>query len=213
MNQPSSSPRRALVVIDVQQDYFAGGGLPIAYPPVERSLPQILRAMDAACESGVPVIVVQHDMPTEAPLFAQGSERWQLHPDVASRPHDLHVNKLLPSAFRGTQLGEWLRQRGIDTITITGYMTHNCNASTVFEAFHAGLAVEVLSDASGALPYRNDAGTASAEEIHRVFSVVFHSNFAAVATTGAWIDAVKTGKALPRDNIIASNRRGREATA
>ena len=84
--------------------------------------------------------------------------------------------------------------------------------STVFEAFHAGLAVEVLSDASSALPYRNDAGAASAEEIYRVLSVVFHSNFAAVATTGAWIDAVKTGQPLPRDNIVASNLRARQAT-
>jgi hypothetical protein len=66
-------------------------------------------------------------------------------------------------------------------------MTHNCDASTIFEATHRGLHVEFLQDATGALPYANEAGSASAEEIHRVFSVVFHSRFAATGSTDAWI--------------------------
>ena len=74
---------------------------------------------------------------------------------------------------------------------------------------HRGLAVEFLTDASGALPYANDAGRASAEEIHRVFSVVFHSNFAAVAKTEDWLRAVQAGESLPKDNVLASNRRAR----
>jgi nicotinamidase-related amidase len=202
-------PRRALVVIDVQQEYFEGGGLPIVHPPVSRSLPQILRAMDAARAAGVPVVVVRHELPEGAPVFAPGSAGAALHPEVAARPADLQFTKPLPSALAGTPLAAWLQQRDIDTLTIAGFMTHNCNASTVFEAHHAGLAVEVLSDATGSLPYRNDAGAASAEEIHRVFSVVFHSNFAAVAGTSAWIDAVQAGRTLPGDNIVASHQRAR----
>jgi len=81
----------------------------------------------------------------------------------------------------------------------------------VFEALHRGLNVEFLADASGALPYANAAGRASAEEIHRVFSVVFHSNFAAVASTADWLEALRTREALPRDNVLASNQRGRQA--
>ena len=42
----STTPRRALIVIDVQNEYF-DGGLPIAHPPVSQSLPNILRAMGA----------------------------------------------------------------------------------------------------------------------------------------------------------------------
>ena len=69
--------------------------------------------------------------------------------------------------------------------------------------------VEFLADASGSLPYENAAGKASAEEIHRVFSVVFHSSFAAVATTAAWVAAVNDGVALEMDNIVMSNQRTR----
>lgn len=207
----TTAARRALLVIDVQNEYFQGGALPITHPPVATSLPNITRAMDAAKAAGVPVIVVQHALPAGAPAFAPGSEAWQLHPEVAARPADLRLEKAFPSAFKDTTLASWLREHHIDTLTITGYMTHNCNASTVFEAFHAGYAVEVLADASGALGYENAAGSVTAEEIHRVFSVVFHSNFAAVASTAQWLEALRTGQALPKDNVLASNQRSRHA--
>ncbi|GKS93937.1 cysteine hydrolase family protein [Acidovorax sp. SUPP2825] len=204
-------PRRALVVIDVQNEYFAGGNLPIEYPPVADTLPNIARAMDAARAAGVPVVVVQHTAPKGAPVFDKATDRWQLHPEVARRPADHRIEKQLASVFANTDLADWLAARGIDTLTVVGYMTHNCDASTVFEAAHRGLAVEFLSDASGALPYANAAGRVSAEEIHRVFSVVFHSNFAAVATTRDWLAAVQAGQALPKGDVYSSNQRGREA--
>jgi hypothetical protein len=57
------------------------------------------------------------------------------------------------------------------------------------------------------VPYANRAGHASAEEIHRVFSVVFESNFAAVISTAEWIAALASGQTPKRDNIMDSNRR------
>lgn len=201
--------RRALVVIDVQNEYFTGN-LPIEHPPVHESIVQIGRAMDAARAAGVPVVVVQHSEPAQAPVFAEGSHGWELHEVVASRDRDHHVFKRWPSAFTGTGLREWLAAQGVDTVAIAGYMTHNCDAATVFEAAHAGLKVEFLADASGSLPYANAAGRASAEEIHRVFSVVFHSRFAAVVDTDTWIGLLDSGSASAHDNPLSSNVRARE---
>ncbi|WP_141453832.1 cysteine hydrolase family protein [Pseudoxanthomonas sp. z9] len=207
-----SSPRRALIVIDVQNEYFTGG-LPIEHPPVSESLPNLLRAMDAAQARGIPVIVVQHSAPAGAPVFVPGTATWKLHPDVAGRPRDHYIEKSLASAFTGTDLADWLAARGIDTLAVVGYMTHNCDASTIYEGAHRGLRMEFLHDATGALPCANAAGSASAEEIHRVFSVVFHSNFAAVASTEAWITALDAQAPLPIDNVPQSNQRAREAVA
>lgn len=200
------SPRRALVVIDVQKEYFSGGGLLIEYPPVEKTLPNIGRAMDAARAAGIPVVVVQHSESAAAPVFAKGSPTWELHETVASRPRDHYIEKAWPSVYTGTDFAEWLEKNSIDTLTVIGYMTHNCDASTIFEATHRGLHVEFLQDASGALPYANEAGQASAEEIHRVFSVVFHSRFAAAGSTDAWIAAIQAGGRLEKSNVLASNR-------
>lgn len=207
MSQPS--PRRALLVIDVQDMYFDGQTLPIEYPPVTQSLPNITAAMDAAHSANIPVVVVRHAPPAGASDAERSAPHWQLHPDIARRPADHAIEKPRPSVFTDTDLAEWIAQHGIDTLAIVGYMTHNCDASTVYEAAHRGLKVEFLSDATGALAYENSAGRVSAEEVHRVYSVVFHTNFAAVSTTAAWIDAIGTGQSLPMDNIFASNRRTR----
>ena len=206
------APRRALLVIDVQNEYVTGK-LHIEYPPLDTSLPNIATAMDAARAAGVPVIVVQHDAPEGFPVFAQGSPGWQLHPIVAGRHADHRINKSMGSVFAGTDLRQWLSAHGIDTLAVVGYMTHNCDAATIYHAAHDGLKVEFLSDATGALPYENAGGRASAEEIHRVFCTVFHSNLAAVSTTGDWVAAVRDGRTLETDNIYLSNLRARNIEA
>ncbi|RTQ31061.1 cysteine hydrolase [Variovorax gossypii] len=206
----TTTPRRALVVIDVQNEYFEGGGLPIEYPPILDTLPNVTKAMDAARAAGTPVVVVRHHAPKGAPVFQADTHNGQLHPEIAKRPHDHLVTKSFPSVFTGTDFADWIARNQIDTLSVAGYMTQNCDASTVFEAMHRGLSVEFLSDASGALPYENAAGKVTAEEIHRVFSVVFHSNFAAVTTTDAWISAMREGQVIPKDNVVLSNRRARK---
>ena len=134
MNQPLNAPKRALIVIDVQNEYF-NGKLCIEYPDVRVTLPNICRAMDAATAAGIPVVVVQHLTPPGAPVFARGSDTAALHPEIARRPHDLLVEKTMASALTGTPLGAWLRERGIDTLSIVGYMTHNCDDSTARQAY------------------------------------------------------------------------------
>jgi nicotinamidase-related amidase len=212
MTNPPRLPRRALIVIDVQNEYETGG-LRIEYPPVADSLRNIGRAMDAAHAAGLPVIVVQQMAPADAPLFATGSHGWELHEVVARRPREHLVQKQLPSAFAGTGLGEWLTARDIDTLAVAGYMTHNCNDTTIKHAFDAGLQVEFLVDASGSVPYANRAGFATAEEIRRVFAVVEQSRFAAVMRTDEWIAHLADGSVPERDTIHASHQRALARTA
>ena len=201
-----TSVRRALIVIDVQNDYI-GGKLPIVYPPVEQSLANIGKAMDAARAAGIPVVAVQNILPASAPFMAEGTIGAELHPVVTSRGWDHYVLKNMPVAFCKTDLEGWLQQHQITTVTIVGYMTHNCDISTVIAAMHRGFQVEFLSDASGSLAYANQAGSATAEEIHRVMTVVMQSRFAAVLSTADWCEAIVTGKEPERDSIFASNQR------
>ena len=202
----STSPRRALIVIGVQNEYV-DGRLLIEHPPVQGSLAAIGRAMDAAIAQGVPVIVVQNIGPTGSPLFAKDSPAWQLHPIVAARARDHYIEKRLPSAYTGTDLADWLRQHEIDTLAVCGYMTHNCVDSTVKHALHNGTAVEVLHDAIGAVPYANRFGSASAAEIHHAFCVVMQSRFAAVMSTDEWVQVLQGRRQPERDTIFSSNQR------
>ncbi|MBI3230432.1 MAG: cysteine hydrolase [Burkholderiales bacterium] len=207
MNANTPHPnKRALLVIDVQNEYFTGN-LRVSYPPVEQTLPNICRAMDAAHAAHIPIVLVQHVASSGAPIFAPGSEGVALHPDIAGRPHDLLVQKSMASALTGTTLAAWLKAHEIEVLTIVGYMTHNCNDATARQASHEGWRVELLHDASASLPYSNAVGSASAEEIHRVFSVVMHTGFAAVASTDEWLAALAKGEVLAPDNVYSSNQR------
>ncbi len=205
-----SAPRRALVVIDVQNDY-ASGALPIEYPDVRESLVNIGKAMDAARVAGIPVVVVQSLLPANAPMMAEGTSGAELHEVVRSRSRDLLVTKTLPSVLAGTDLGRWLRERDVDTMTVIGYMTHNCDDATIRHAVHAGFAVEFLADAAGSVAYCNRAGYASAEEIHRAFSVVLQSRFAAVMSTEEWTEMLRTGATPARDDIFNSSQWARSS--
>ena len=140
MSVMAENPKRALLVIDVQNEYFTGK-LPITYPA--GSLDNVLSAMDAAPAHGVPVVLVQHASPQpDAPVFRKGSNEWELHPEVAARPHDVLIHKSLPGSFTATELETWLRGRGVETVVITGYMTQMCCDTTARQAMHLGFGVE-----------------------------------------------------------------------
>jgi nicotinamidase-related amidase len=186
-------PKRALIVIDVQNEYF-DGALPISDPPPEESLANIGRAMDAASAAGIPVIVVQHgDDDPEAPIFRKGSPAWELRPEIAGRSRDELVEKTLPGSFTGTPLESILQSAGIDTVAIAGYMTHMCVDTTSRQAAHRGYAVEILSDATGTLSLANSGGAASGEELHRATLVAQGQFFANVLTTDEWLRGLAEG--------------------
>jgi nicotinamidase-related amidase len=173
---------KALVVIDVQNEYVTGG-LPIAYPPVAGSLERIGAAIDAANANGVPVILVRHQETEEgSTIFVAGTDGWQLHEAVASRPHNAVVDKTLPGAYTGTDLADVLADAS--ELAIIGYMTHMCIDTTSRQANHLGLEVTVLSDATGTI---NLSDELPAELVHRVELGVLASGFANVVTTDEWI--------------------------
>jgi nicotinamidase-related amidase len=175
---------QALVVIDVQNEYVTGA-LPIVHPPVEEALGRIEAAMDAATAAGIPVVLVRHTEPDPTGgLFVEGSPMWQLHDSVASRPHDVVIDKTLPGAFMGTGLDEWLRARGVDAVVIVGWMTHMCVDTTTRGAMHRGFDATLLGDATGTIDISDDLPAAL---VHRVELGVLGDGFARVTTTAEWV--------------------------
>jgi nicotinamidase-related amidase len=200
--------RRALIVIDVQNDYF-NDTMPIEYPDPAISLANIAKAMDAAHTAKVPVVVVQNLAPVGSPFMATGSQGAELHPIVKDRPYDLLLLKSLPSCFAKTELETWLQEKGITCLTVCGYMTHNCVDSTIRPAMHLAYKVEFLEDAAGSVSYENSAGKASAKEIHELYKVVLQSRFAAVMDTATWIAGLQGAELPSVDSIYKSNQRAR----
>ncbi|MBI5903750.1 MAG: cysteine hydrolase [Deltaproteobacteria bacterium] len=182
--------KRALLVIDVQNEYFTGK-LRVSHPP--GSFENILKAMDAAHTHNIPIVVIRHTATSaNSPVFRKGFPEWEIHPEVAKRPYDAMIEKTMPGSFTGTTLERRLRDMSIDTIVISGYMTHMCCDTTARQAFHIGFSVEFLSDATGTLGFTTDAGSVTAEELHRAVLVTQGMRFSKVMKTGVWIDTLKT---------------------
>ena len=176
---------RALLVIDVQREYF-DGALPVTFPVGH--LEHILRAMDAAAAAQVPTAVIRHHQPDpDSPIFRINSDAWQLHAEVEQRPRDVLIDKQLPGSFTNTQLGEWLQDVNADTVTIAGYMTQMCCDTTARQAFHRGYTVEFLRDATGTLDVENEAGSASGEQLHNSILVAQQMFISQVMDTDAWM--------------------------
>ncbi|RZU62800.1 isochorismatase family protein [Zhihengliuella halotolerans] len=199
------TPQRALVIIDVQQDYF-GGPLEIQYPPHAESVPRIAAAIDAANAAGVPVVAVQHSMGAGAPVFDPEQPGFQLHPEVEARRTGAwkSIVKGYGSVYAGTGLADWLRARGVDTVTLIGYMTNNCVLASAVEAEGLGFSTEVLSDATGAVNLANEAGSVDAQTVHTTLMTLLNSNWAGVGTTSAWTAALGAGEPLVGSDLGTS---------
>lgn len=179
---------RALLVIDVQREYFEGA-FPIRHPVGH--LERILETMDAARKANLPTVVIRHHQPDpKSPVFCKGSDLWQLHDEVASRPRDVLIDKQLPGSFTNTPLDLFLKERGIDTVTIAGYMTQVCCDTTARQAFHRGYKVEFLRDATGTLDIQNQAGSVTAEQMHESILVAQQMFISEVIDTGTWLQRI-----------------------
>ena len=205
-----TAPRRALIVIDAQQEYF-DGLLPIQYPARDESIASIQTAINTAQQTGTPVVLVQHELPAEAPVFGSGSATWQNHPEVVAHEDTAakRVGKQFSSIFADTDLEAWLREQGLDTITLVGYMTNNCVIASAAAAEPLGFAVVVISDATGAIDLANDAGTAPARQVHETLMALLHSNWAAVTDSATWTTALGAGTRLTKRDLITSAEQGR----
>jgi len=188
LDNAREAEKRALIVIDVQNIYFSDS-FHVTYP--EGSLQNILSAMDAADAHGIPIVVVQHTSRSNSKSFSRGSFAWQLREEVAKKPRTILIEKNFPGSFTGTDLEKWLRENGITTVTITGYMTQMCCDSTARQAYHLGFGVEFLSDATGTMGIENGAGKVSAQELHNAILVTQASVFSKVLTTKEWIESLE----------------------
>jgi nicotinamidase-related amidase len=206
-----STPRRALILIDGQQQYFSGP-LEIQYPPHQESLPMITKAVDAATAAGIPVAVIQHSAGEGAPVFAPGTAEFELHPEIERRRTGewKSLVKQYGSVYAGTELAEWLRKHDVDTVTLAGYMTNNCVLASAVEAEFLGFTTEVLSDATGAINLANDAGFADAKTVHTTLLALLNSNWAAVADTETWTHVLGAGQALNKSDLGSSAIAGSE---
>ena len=137
----------ALVLIDIQHDYFAGGRMPLWEP--EAAADTAGRVLARFRRAGMPVVHVRHESRAPgATFFLPGTDGLGFHPAVAPTPDEVVITKHYPNAFRGTPLATWLQSRGVAQLVIVGMMTHMCIDTTVRAAADLAFTNWVVSDAT-----------------------------------------------------------------
>jgi len=173
--------KKALLVIDVQNEYFSGK-LKVTYPDPDKSLDNIIKVMDYAKENNMIIIVVQHSA-ISGETFVNDSIEWEVHPKILEKYYDYHIEKTKPSSFYKTNLEEILKKENIEGVVISGYMTQMCCDTTAREAFHIGYSVEFLSDATGTIDVSNKVGTISSKDLHNATLIAQSLRFSNVISS------------------------------
>ena len=138
--------KKALLLIDLQNDYFPGGKFPLWNTAAV--LTNIEQAIKAARTQGIPVIHIQHIAKTGiAPFFNLGTAGAKIHPRIlAAAPDAPIVVKEYADSFVGTKLEETLSGLGVDELLVCGMMTQNCVTHTAISKSAEKYKVSILPD-------------------------------------------------------------------
>ena len=180
----------ALLLIDIQNDYFPGGTMELA---AAAAAADRAAALLAACRGkGLPVFHVQHlSTRPGASFFLPGTPGCQIHAAVAPLEGEAVITKHYPNSFRETTLLEQLRGAGITELVIAGMMTHMCVDSTVRAAADLGYACTLAHDACATRDLSFAGKTIAAAQVHSAFVAALHGLFAKAAAAAEIAAALK----------------------
>jgi nicotinamidase-related amidase len=176
----------ALLLIDIQNDYFPGGKMELEGSFQASSCAQ--RLLSFFREGKIPVVHIQHiSVRPGATFFLPGTEGVKIHPSVAPSPDEIIIQKNYPNSFRDTPLFEYLKKAGVTHVVICGMMTQMCVDATTRAAFDHGLQCTVVSDACAARAVTFGDKVIPVEHVHGAFLAALSAVYARVVTTEGFI--------------------------
>jgi nicotinamidase-related amidase len=173
----------ALLLIDIQNDYFPGGAMELAGSVEAGQRAAMLLA--AFRRTGRPVIHVQHiSTRPGATFFLPDTAGAAIHPCVAPQEGETIVRKHFPNSFRETPLLEHLRESKITGLVIAGMMTHMCVDTTTRAAADLGFSCQLAHDACATRALSFGGSTVAAADVQTAFVASLNGFFAKVQSAG-----------------------------
>jgi nicotinamidase-related amidase len=161
-------PKRALILIDLQNDYFPGGKWSLS--GMEAAAGNAAALLAAARAAGDLVVHVRHEFGSaDAPFFVPGSEGAKIHPQVSARDGEPVVLKHHVNAFRDTELKAILDRHGVEELVICGAMSHMCVDAGVRAASDLGYRCLVIHDACATCDQQFENNIVPAADVHAAF--------------------------------------------
>ena len=172
--------KKALIVVDVQNDFCPGGSLAVAHG--DDVVAPLNKLMKEFLDRGEPVYKTRDWHPDKTKHFADYGGTWpvhcvqntrgaEFHPDLLDDPRVTVISKGFDesadgySGFDGTQLAQQLRDQGVEEVWVGGLATDYCVKETVLDARKEGFKVKALADAMRPVNVNPDDGGKALEEM------------------------------------------------
>lgn len=166
--------KTALLVIDIQKDYFPGGKMELINPleagKKAYAILQCFREHD-----GQHVHIQHIALKPDAPFFVRGTDGSDIHDVTAHFEGEPIVYKHYPNSFRETNLLEMLKGWGVERVVVTGMMTHMCVDATARAAADLGFQVWIAEDACATRDLEYNGTIIPADHVHKAFMAALKS--------------------------------------
>ena len=166
--------KTALIIIDVQKDYFPGGKYPLVNP-LEAAQKAYMILQCFREHNGHHVHIQHISTKPDATFFISGDRGTDIHDSVAHFEGEPIIYKHSPNSFLNTNLLELLKSWEVERVVICGMMTHMCVDATARAASDFGFQVIVAEDACATRDLKFGDTTIPADHVHKAFLAALKS--------------------------------------
>jgi nicotinamidase-related amidase len=169
----------ALVIIDIQNDYFPGGAMELE--GAEAAAANAARVLSGFRKENKPIIHVRHlSVRPGATFFVPGTRGAEIHASVRPVAGEAVIEKNFPNSFRNTRLREELERLQVTNLVVAGMMTHMCVDASVRQAADLGYKITLLGDACATRAQSYGGETVPARQVHAAFLAALNGFYAKV---------------------------------
>ncbi|MEZ4527583.1 MAG: cysteine hydrolase family protein [Desulfobacterales bacterium] len=178
----------ALILVDIQKDYFPGGAMELA--GMEQAVQKASLLLDRFRKEKRPVFHVQHlSLRPGAAFFLPNTKGAEIHESVLPAKDEIVVQKHFPNSFRETGLLDHLRKAEVRELVFCGAMSHMCIDATVRAAFDLDFSCTVIADACATRDLEFQGMKVEAANVHAAFMAALAAVYAKVISAEQKIPA------------------------
>ena len=156
----------AIVLIDIQNDYFHNGALTL-----DSAIDAATKArhlLDIFRSKQLPIVHIQHETTKqERGFLLPGSYGQKIHDSVKPSGEEACFTKHYPNAFWQTKLEEYFKEKNIEYLILAGMMTHMCVSATARAAMERGFGTTIIQDACATHSLEFDGAVIPGETVHK----------------------------------------------
>ncbi|MBF7688235.1 isochorismatase family protein [Acinetobacter rathckeae] len=181
--------KEALLIIDVQNDYFVNGKYPLHEPIA------VLKNINALehyfLNQNLPIIYIQHiNNAPNATFFLKNSLGSQLHKGLLLKNNSTIIIKEFPNSFLHTNLLTTLTELSVKRLVITGMMTHMCIDTTTRAAKDLGFDNILIHDATTTRELEFNHKKIAVDDVQHSYLAAL-TKFADIHSTEAYLSTYK----------------------